>query len=157
MLQVLSMRWSKIPTDNDTSNTLFNENPRVTFTIKAPMYWWIDIDWVKYRFNMPRYDYEFCIDESNRSIDVQRALQELLYLLSCKSDRQVMQLLPLSTIVTAKIELPYQEVITVCENYVAGEYRYTSGFSFPNEREWKDFCETLSDIKGVRDIIKEEC
>lgn len=155
MLQVLSMRWSKIPTDNDTSDTLFKVNPSITFTIKAPMYWWIDIDWVKYRFNMPLYDYEFCLDGCTKNINIQRALQEMLS--NCKSDRQIMQLLPLSTVVTAKIELPYQDVIEVCENYVAGEYRYTSGFSFPNEREWNDFCETLLDIKGVRDIIKEEC
>ena len=67
-----------------------------------------------------------------------------------------MQLLPLSVIVKATIQLNYRDIIEVCENYVAGEYKYTKGYGFPNEEEWKCFCETLLDIQGVRDLVKED-
>lgn len=140
--------------DRDTGLDLFRHNPTVIFKIRAPMYWWIDTDWIKYYFNMPLTDFEFCLDETVRNSEVQAELIKMLT--NCKTDRQRMQLLPLSAIVTAELSLSYQEIVEVCENYLNGEYNYNKGYGFPNEREWTDFCETLLDIKGVRDLVKEE-
>lgn len=58
-----------------------------------------------------------------------------------------------STQVNGKIFLQYQDIIEICEDYIAGCYKKSV---FGVEREWADFCETLLDIKGVRDLIQEE-
>lgn len=143
--------------DGNNGLELFKQNPTVIFKIKAPIYWWVDTDWIKYYFNMPLSDFEFCLDAYTdpRIIDV---MEEFADILETYTDipRFLMQQLPLSTYMTGVIELPYREIIEVCENYVAGEYNYTKGYGFPNTREWTDFCETLLDVKGVRDLVKEE-
>ena len=138
--------------EDDNGEDLFERNPTVTFRITAPIYWWIDTDWVKYYMNMPLADFEFCFEDFPRA--------ELIYLWYSDMDsltpRQKMQALPLSTVVKATIQLTYRDIIEVCENYIAGEYKYTKGYGFPNEEEWKCFCETLLDIQGVRDLVKED-
>ena len=48
--------------EDDTGEDLFERNPTVIFQIAAPIYWWIDTDWVKYYFDMPLEDFEFCFD-----------------------------------------------------------------------------------------------
>ena len=157
MLQVVKMNWFNYkPIPDDTGDTLLNLNPLITFSIKAPIYWWADCDWIKYKFNMPFSDFEFCLDAHTdpRIIDVMKEFADILETYE-DIPRFLMQQLPLSTYVTATIELSYQEIIEVCENYVAGDYT-VKGYGFPDEREWKDFCETLLDIKGVRDLVKEE-
>lgn len=134
---------------------LFKQNPVVLFKIKAPIYWWVDIDWIKYYFDMPLSDFEFSQDGWDENLSIIR-IERLATQNPNLSPRELMQILPLGTIMTGTIELSYQEIIEVCENYVAGEYTYVKGYGFPDEREWKDFCETLLDIKGVRDLVKEE-
>ena len=71
--------------------------------------------------------------------------------------RQLMQILPLSTYVEGAIMLSYQEIVGVCENYNCGEYDYKELYNeWPMSREWTDFCETLMDIRGVREILEKE-
>ena len=57
------------------------------------------------------------------------------------------------TIVSGTIFLPYKDIIEICEDYVSGYYTKSD---FGIKREWTDFCETLLDIKGVRDLVQEE-
>ena len=157
MLKIEHIQWSKSPSGTDTGNDLFTSNPLIHFTIKAPIYWWIDTDWVKYYLNMPLSDFEFCLD-AFATDEVRSAVEGLAQRLTDvnATERKVMQLLPLSTIVRATIELSYREVVEVCENYLMGEYNYQKGYGFPNDREWSDFCETLLDIKGIRDLMEDE-
>ncbi len=144
-----------LPPQHTAGDLLFEENPGFHITIKAPIYWWVDCDWIRYSFNMPLSDFEFELDAFQFN-EVPSALKELANKLTNVTERKIMQLLPLSTYMTGVIELPYREIIEVCENYVAGEYNYTKGYGFPNTREWTDFCETLLDVRGVRDLVKEE-
>lgn len=143
--------------DSENGLVLFKRNPVVRLTILAPIYWWVDIDWPKYYLHLPLSDFEFCLDsfETDSVPSAVAGLSEKLSLIN-DQERKVMQLLPLSTLVTATIELSYQEVVEVCENYVAGEYRYIKGYGFPNESEWNDFCTELLKIPGIKDLIKEE-
>lgn len=152
------LRFEKIECvffDGNNGLELFKQNPTVIFKIKAPIYWWVDTDWIKYYFNMPFSDFEFCFDafeEDNYYAEYTgRNLEKWK-----DEPRKLMQVLPLSTYMKGTIELSYQEIIEVCENYVAGEYIYIKGYGFPDDREWADFCETLLDVKGVRDLVKEE-
>lgn len=134
---------------------LFKKNPTVLFEIKAPIYWWIDTDWIKYYLNMPLDNFEFDFSAFDCGRYYAKYMRNNLN--KWKDEpRKLMQVLPLSTVVKATLELSYQEIVEVCENYVAGEYYYTKGYGFPNDREWADFCETLLDIKGIRDLVKEE-
>ena len=157
MLKVVGINCIKKP-QHTAGDLLFEENPTFQFEILAPMYWWIEVEVPKYSFNMPLEDFEFCVDEFAEWVEGapipffknQLSQSHLL------SPRALMQLLPMSTYITGVIELSYQEIIEKCENYVSGEYRYYRGYSFPTEREWTDFCETLLDMKGVRDIVKED-
>lgn len=154
----MMLRFEKIECvffDGNNGLELFKQNPTVIFRIKAPIYWWVDTDWIKYYFNMPLSDFEFSQDEWDENLSIIR-IGRLATQNPNLSPRELMQIIPLGTIMTGTIELSYQEIIEVCENYVAGEYTYIKGYGFPDEREWKDFCETLLDIKGVRDLVKEE-
>lgn len=153
MLQVEQVDNVLQPLGN-TGEELFKENSTFIFTIKAPIYWWVDCDWVKYKFNMPLSDFEFCFD-TFESTQQQELIQAHEYI-SNLDPYQLMQILPLATYITGVIELSYREIVEVCENYIAGEYIYHKQYSFPNEREWTDFCETLLDIKGVRDLMEDE-
>ena len=163
MLQVLKMVHPQTLSNNADFQYLFSKNPSFYFTIKAPIYWWIDTDWVKYQMNMPLSDFEFCFDVGQEALPFVNQLEFLVKNMyhtqadgSIMEPRALMQMMPLSTYITGCLELSYCEIIEVCENYLAGEYKYVKGYSFPNEREWNDFCETLLDIKGVRDIVTEE-
>ena len=55
----------------------------------------------------------------------------------------------ISTSVKARIFINYQDIVEICEDYILGEY--TS--QWKADREWADFCETLMDIKGIRDLL----
>lgn len=154
MLQVIKI-LPNVPPQHSAGDLLFEENPNFRLVIKAPIYWWVDCDWVKYSFNMPLFDFEFDFDAFAES----RYYAEYTGRNIAKwqdEPRRLMQLLPLSTYMTGVIELSYREIVEVCENYVSGEYTYVKGYGFPNEREWTDFCETLLDVKGIRDLVKEE-
>ena len=61
----------------------------------------------------------------------------------------------LSTLVRGNIFLHYHDIVEICEDYIAGAYR-KENTKWIAEREWTDFCETLLDIKGIRDLIFEK-
>ena len=110
-----------------TAEELFAENKSFVFTIDAPFMWWLDVDGIRYGF---------CLDRFNQE-DIPN--------------------LPLSASVVGLLCLSYQEIVEICEDYIQGVYKYKyKSYQFPNEREWKDFCETLMDVKCVRDFIEEE-
>lgn len=154
MLKVLNIRWLTVPTNADDGNTLFKLNPTISFDIEAPMYWWIDCDWIKYYLNMPLGDFNFCLDEFEG-----KALEDFIKAHGNTDNltpRQLMQVLPMSIVVKATIDLTYKEIVEVCENYIMGEYQYTKGYGFPNENEWSDFCEVLLNIKGIKELMEDE-
>ena len=157
MLQIEKIQWRNPPTNTDTGDTLFTLDPSIVFVVKAPLYWWVDTDWIKYYLNMPLSDFDFCLDAFDTG-KVRSAVEGLAKQLTDinASERKIMQLLPLSTIVRATIEISYREIVEVCENYLMGEYNYQKGYGFPNDREWADFCETLLDLQGIRDLMEEE-
>lgn len=152
MLQILKMFPGSL--GDVSGNELFEENPILKLVIKAPIFWWVDTSWEKYYLNMPLDNIEFCFDAINE--DNPNVLDVKFLLNSAKLEpRQLMQILPLSAYVTAIIEIRYQDIVEVCKEYLNGNFEYTPPFSFPNTREWKDFCETLLDIRGVRDLVLE--
>lgn len=106
---------------------LFIENKDFIFVIDAPFMWWLDVDGIRYGFELDEFNSDDIVN------------------------------LPLSTSVKGVLCLSYQELVEICEDYIQGMYKYTGrSYQFPNEREWKDFCETVLDIRGIRDLIKEE-
>ena len=127
MLKVLSMQ-SYFRYKDVPAETLFSKNLSFTFMVEAPIFWWIDFDYgLKFGFDLS----EFSEYEKENA--------------------------PMSTCVKAYVCLSYQEIVEICENYVDGVYKYEDKYyQWPNEREWRDFCETLLDIHGVRDLVKEE-
>ena len=58
----------------------------------------------------------------------------------------------LSTLVRGNIFLPYQDIVELCEDYISGAFK-KENTKWIAEREWSDFCETLLDIRGVRDLL----
>lgn len=156
MLKIKKIHWDKKPHETDTGDNLFERNPTIQFLIYAPMYWWIEVEVPKYSFHMPLEDFEFCFDDFPRADLIYPFYEDIYENISSLTPRQKMQVLPMSTYIIGIIELSYQEIIEKCENYRAGEYIYYRPFSFPTEREWTDFCETLLDLKGVRDLVKED-
>lgn len=60
---------------------------------------------------------------------------------------------PVSALVRGTIFLNYQDIVEICEDYTLGWYDNTG---FDTARDWKDFCETLLDIKGIRDLVQED-
>lgn len=141
--------------ENDTGETLFKKNQKLQFHIRAPMYWWLDCDFEKYQIVMPTGDFEFCFDAWAEDAPFIRNTKFVLQNATQLSPRELMQALPLSTYLDGMIELTYQKIIEVCENYQCGEYDFQELYNqWPMTREWADFCETLLDIKGVRDILE---
>lgn len=157
MLKVLKQlnvyKFSPLP--DDTGDTLFKKNPILQFLVEAPIYWWVDVWFPKFNLDMPLSDFNCCFDAWPEQTLFMQALAMEVNNPNIEP-RQLMQILPMSTQVVGIVELTYQEIVEICENYVSGEYVYHLPRSFPNEREWVDFCETLLDIKGVRDFINEE-
>ena len=150
MLKILDIKCSYCVLENGDSAIT-----SIQFTIKAPIYWWLDTDYTKYFLNMPTDNIEFCYDAWPNETPLVSA-NLAVYENSDLTVRQKMQMLPMATLLTAMIELSYAEIVEICENYISGEYLYHKGYGFPNEEEWAYFCETLLTIKGVRDLIKEE-
>lgn len=70
-------------------------------------------------------------------------------------DRFELRDMPVSTNVTAWVSLSYKEIVKYCTLYKSDEFS-DENCIWHNEREWADFCETLLDIKGIREIVKEE-
>lgn len=128
MLKILSMSCGLSHTRQVSAQDLYNVNHTFTFEVEAPLYWWIDFDGNKFGFD-----------------------------LSIFEPRRVVQSLPISTKVKAIVILPYREIFNYCYDYSHGEYlSYNTKYEWPNQREWSDFCETLLDIRGIRDLIQED-
>ena len=155
MLKVLGMEYSTSETD---SEKLFAQNPEFRLQIKAPMYWWLDCDFEKRGLQMPTKNLEFCLDSYYECQSIHSFLWDIKYMMkTTKEPRKLLQIMPLSTYLEGVVILTYQQIIEVCENYQCGEYDYQELYNqWPMSREWTDFCETLMDIRGVREIIEKE-
>ncbi len=155
MLLVKRIEGASFAVD-DTGDTLFKRNPVLKLHLKAPMYWWVDADFHRWNLYMPTHDFEYCLDEWQESVPYVQNMQFIIQHAKL-SPRQLMQILPLSTYLDGAVELSYREIVEVCENYSCGEYDYKELYNqWPMSREWTDFCETLMDIRGVREIVEKE-
>ena len=126
MLNVIKTTNPYLPNVEKSADELYKENRNFIFVIEAPLYWWIDVDGMKFGFN-------------------------LSYLTDFEKEHLLMR-----DTISAVLSLSYQEIVKICEDYAIGSFKYTGeSYQWPNEREWTDFCETLLDIRGVRDLIKE--
>ena len=128
MLKVVGMGSICCHFSTATAEELFETNAPFSFYVEAPLYWWLDFDYTKFGFELGDF-----------------------------SEKEKLTM-PVNTVVQGRAVLTYQEIIEVCEDYVSGVYNYDSNcaYRWSAEREWKDFCETLLDIKGVRDLVQEE-
>lgn len=160
MLKILSMYGgSQVPYWQafHTGKELFKHNPRLELVIEAPMYWWLDCEFEHYNFIFPKKEngLDFCLDEWENPSDEISFIRIRLAQNKNLSDRQLMQILPLGTIISGRIILDYHKIVEICENYRYGEYKYQGlKNQWATEREWTDFCETLLDIKGIRDLVE---
>ena len=155
MLRILSIDGKDKPNLTDTGNDLYRTNPTLNLVIEAPMYWWLDCEFERFNFIFPKNGLRFCTDAWESSSKEINSFINLLGRTKNFSDRQIMQILPLSTIITGKVFLSYQKIVEICENYCCGEYAYQElRNQWPTEREWADFCETLLDIRGVRTLVE---
>ena len=156
MLKILKTDCS-IPAIDDTGETLFKRNPVYFFTIEAPLYWWLDSEVVSFErmnFTLPKEDFRYCFDSFHQSCP---EIQMTEHYMSNKThtDRQLIQTMPLGTLATGVLRLPYQQIIELLENYVSGEYAYHGAFNeWDNEEEWKDLCEELFKIRGTKELVR---
>ena len=156
MLKVLNIECS-LPAIDDTGEVLFKRNPIYYFTIEAPLYWWLDSEVVtleRSNFILPREDFKYCFDGFHQSCP---EIQMTEHYMSNKkhTDRQLIQIMPLGTLTTAVLRLPYQQIVELCENFSEGEYAYHRAFNeWDNEQEWKDFCEELFKIRGIKELVR---
>ena len=156
MLQVLGMIYNTSETDGEK---LFNQNPEFLLTVRAPMYWWLDCGFEKFNLCMPTKNLEFCLDSFSDCEAVRSYLWSMKYVTrNVKLEpRQLLQIMPLSTYLEGRVKLSYQQMVEVCENYACGEYDYKELYNqWPISREWTDFCETILDVHGIREIIEKE-
>ena len=136
---------------------IFKSNPLFHLRIEAPMYWWLDSEFEKYHTEMPKDDFKFCLDSWDVERNTYLQVMQGEVVNNKLTPRQLMQILPLSTYLEGDTELTYQQIVEICENYNCGEYDYEELYNqWPMSREWADFCETLMDITGVREIIEKE-
>lgn len=152
MLRILNIEGIKL-NSADTGEILYSKNPTLVFTIEAPMYWWIDCEFSHFSFILPKNNLRYCFDSWDTDNPYIQRMQ--LALQNITDERQLMQVMPLGTIFSAKVELSYHQILELCENYVTGEYDYRGFYNqWPTEREWTDLCESLLDIRGIRDFVK---
>lgn len=144
---------------DDTVASLIARNPELSFHVKAPMYWWVDCDFPRHGLRMPQYDQQYCFDAYGEVDEVSPYIHQIQDIIQRTklTPRQMMQILPLSTYLEGAVELTYRQILSICENYRCGEYDYRELYNeWPMSREWTDFCETLLDIRGVREYIEKE-
>lgn len=157
MLRILEIKCNQRVSSDDTGDNLFKRNPEFNLIIEAPMYWWLDCEFERFDFIFPKNKngLSFCDEGGKIFPEWVNSLRTLFTINKNISDREVMQILPLGTIISGRINLSYQKIIEICENYQCGEYSYQGlRNQWPTEREWKDFCETLLDLRGVRDLVE---
>ena len=124
MLQVMMLRPFSFISKDKPYKELLQENPTFILSIKAPIYWWTDFNYSKIGFNLEPFS---------------------------ENERREMSV---STTIEGSVVLEYKEIIGICDDYVNEEYKYTgSWYQWSNEREWNDLCETLLDIRGVRELV----
>lgn len=128
MLKILGMQSPYKYVDR-SAELLFEKNDCFIFSVQAPIYWWVDFSGERTKLNCP-------------------------YIEPGTVQRQG-KTFPVHTIVNGTVFLTYQQIVELCEDYVAGAYKNENS-GWIAEREWNDFCETLLDIKGIRDLIQEE-
>lgn len=130
MLKILGMQFPyKYKYADMSAELLFEENDCFIFDVEAPICWWTDFSG-------------------------ERTKLRLAYFAPDEIERQGMKF-PIQTIVRGNVFLSYQQIVEICEDYVSGAYTDENSGWFA-EREWSDFCETLLDIKGIRDLVQEE-
>lgn len=134
MLKVYSMGYPYQYEHIDMSpQELFDDNNCFILGIEAPIYWWLEFNGERARVILPY---------TPKNID-----------------RDSLKKLPLSTTMRSNVFLHYQEIIEIVEDYILQAYS-DENTKWIAGREWKDFCETLMDIRGVRellhDLIEEE-
>lgn len=126
MLKVLKLLNPYKQITPRSGKVLFDENRTFNFVIEAPLYWWVDVDRLKYGWELKDFS-----EEERRTMSI-------------------------ATPVKAVLSLPYQDIVELCEDYACGVYKFEDEpYRWSNEREWNDLCETLLDICGVRDLVKE--
>lgn len=130
MLQILNTMYPyKYKYVEMSGEELFEENDCFIFDVEAPIHWWVDFSGERTKLNIP-------------------------YVEPATVKRQGMEL-PVSTKVRGNVFLTYQQIVEMCEDYISGAYTNENTNWFA-EREWNDFCETLLDIRGVRDLVQED-
>ena len=126
MLNVVGMGCVYCSPSKTEPNQLWYMNPPFNFYVEAPLFWWLDFPYEKFGFELGDF-----------------------------SDKEKLDM-PVSTIVKGCAVLTYNEIIEVCEDYIQGAFKYEGkSYQWNAEREWNDFCETMLDIKGVRDLVQE--
>ena len=124
MLQVTMLRPFSFISKDKPYKELLQENPSFILSIRAPIFWWMDFDYTKVGFNLEDFS-----EEERREM-------------------------PVSTIIEGSTILEYHEIVGLCDDYINGTYKYEgSWYQWSNEREWNDLCETLLDIRGVRELV----
>ncbi len=156
MLKVLNVDYPRHAID-DTGELLFSKNPIYLFTVEAPLFWWLDSEVAsleRSNFTLPDSDYRYCFDSFQRSCSFIQMTEHFMNLKG-NTNRQSIQVMPLGTLTTAVLRLPYRQIIELLENYVSGEYAYHGAFNeWDDETEWKEFCEELFKIRGTKELVR---
>lgn len=106
-------------------NEYFKTTHCIKIFFEAPILWVLDASTQIYRFN----------------VNLPVLMEENGYVLNNKK---------LSDMVSGSIQLQYSDLIAISEDYLRGFFDY--GVC---DREWKDLCETILDMYGVRTILEE--
>lgn len=140
---------------------LFDDDTALTLVIEGPLYWWFSIDelFEEEVDELISKDTElkFCFDtwDSDEKICdfIRNAVnQALVENNSSVGDRKkVLQVLPMGTMLTSTVHASYRAIVYEVMDYLSGMYEDNS---LPVSREWKDYFETLMDIKGVRELAE---
>lgn len=127
MLNVVGMGSVYCSISDTTPEELLRINAPFNFYIVAPLYWWLDFNYDKFGFELGDF-----------------------------SDKEKLDM-SVSTPVKGCAVLTYAEIVEICEDYLRGVFKYEGqAHQWNAEREWTDFCEILLDVKGIRDLVKEE-
>lgn len=157
MLRITKIDWFDIEAEHKSPIEIYEEDEFISLTITAPLYWWIDTDFFSENsvFNIRDYtDLKFCFDEWTGEKKITDIIGNAVTQAQVEnyfehgSVRKLFQILPLGIMITASVTTTYVTLVRDCEEYLRGKgYTYTFA-----EREWKDFYETLLDIKGIREL-----
>ena len=123
MLQVLRVTSPYSKNHGKNARELFAENRSFVFVVDAPLMWWIDVNGLKYGFELSEFtESELCS-------------------------------LPISTNIKAILSLTFQEIVGICEDYHLGSFDCVLPHQWPNHADWVTFCDTLFNIDGIKEIV----